>query len=434
VRRSWIWIAVLVALSAVVWWMTRAGGGVSSGAPLVSAQRGVFEITVETQGELQAVESRVVGRQRMNFWSPSQIVQLAPEGTVVEAGDFLVQLDTGEAERQLEQQQNALLNAQAELASTAATQASRMAELESALQNQEYAYEQAKLRHEQMKYEAEIKRREQEIEFKKAELALGEARDRIEAQKVIAEAEHKKAELKVHQAELEVKNAQEALTAMTITAPEPGLVVYRKFRGEKIKVGDSTWPGMELIELPDLSTMQVATRVNEVDVQLVALEQPVEVSVDAIAGARFEGKVTRIANLARKEEGAKVKTFEVQVLLESSDETLRPGMTARCRILTQRLEDVVHVPLDAIFEEDGVNFVRLEGGERREVTLGPRNRDRVVVESGLEGGERIQLKLSELPEGASSGVEKSGPNAAQGAGSSSGGGGGGRGSRQGRSR
>lgn len=369
-------------------------------APLhTSVERGLFEITVETEGEVQAVESRVVGRQRMNFWSPSQIVQLVPEGTMVEAGDFLVQLDTGEAERQLEQQQNALLNAQAELASTRATQSSRMAELKSALQNQEYAYEQAKLRFEQMKYEAEIKRREQEIEFKKAELSLEEARDRIEAQKVIAEAEYKQAELKVRQAQLEVNNAKDAMGGMTITAPEPGLVVYRNFRGDKIKVGDSTWPGMELIELPDLSRMKVGTRINEVDVQLVALEQFVAISVDAIAETEFAGELTRIANLARKEEGAKVKTFEVEVLIGSSDERLRPGMTARCEILVERFEDVVHVPLDAIFEEDGVEFVRMEGGERREVSLGPHNRDRVVIESGLDGGESIQLRASELPEG-----------------------------------
>ena len=65
--------------------------------------------------------------------------------------------------------------------------------------------------------------------------------------------------------------------------------VYRKFRGDKIKVGDSTWPGMELIELPDLSQMKVGTRVNEVDVQLVELENSI---VDTWAMLRDQGELT----------------------------------------------------------------------------------------------------------------------------------------------
>ena len=364
------------------------------------ARRGELVIDVATVGQVEAVKSRSVSRQRTSFsWDAVQIAQMAPEGSVVAQGDFLVQLDQSTTSQQLEQVENSLLNARAELARRRAEIDQRLAELESARLNQEYGYEQTRLRYDLMTFEAEVRRREQELELKKAELSLREAGDRLAAQRIIAEAELAKAQYDVRNAEMQVAQAREALASLTITAPEPGLVVYKTFRGGKIKVGDQVWPGMELIDLPDLSSMQVRTRVNEIDVRRVAVDQEVAVAVDALAGREFRGRVTRIATLARAEGEAKVKVFDVDVLVEGDAGDLRPGMTAQCRIIVARLQDVVTVPLEAVFERDGGSVVFAVDGRvaARPVVLGERNDDFVVIESGLEAGATVSLRDPQQP-------------------------------------
>jgi len=89
--------------------------------------------------------------------------------------------------------------------------------------------------------------------------------------------------------------------------------------------------------------MQVRTRVNEVDVRQVAVDQEVVVRVDALDGQEIPGKVSRIATLARTEGEAKVKVFDVDVLLTGPAGDLRPGMTAQCRIIVSRLADFVEI-------------------------------------------------------------------------------------------
>lgn len=398
-RRTWVVVALVAGAAALVavWGGARRSGETPATA---AARRGEFVVDIATTGQIEALRSRNVSRRRIGrSWNASQIVQLAPEGSVVKEGDFLVQLDMAETTQQLEEAKNALQNARAELARQTAESDSRLAELESAVLSQQYSHEQSKLRTEAMKFEAEVRRREQELELRKSELSLQEARDRLAAQHVIAAAEHEKAEFSVRQAQLLVSQAEEALAALTITAPEPGLVVYKSYRQGKVKVGDQVWPGMDLIELPDLAQMQVRTRVNEVDVRQVAVDQEVVVRVDALDGREIPGKVTRIATLARTEGEAKVKVFDVDVLLTGPAEELRPGMTAQCRIIVARLADVVSVPLEAVFERDGqsVVFVVPGSGKPVPVTVGARSDDFVEIVTGLAGGEVVALSDPEKP-------------------------------------
>lgn len=365
-------------------------------------ERGEFVIDIETTGDLRAVNSRAVSRPRRGGWR-SQIVSLAPEGSVVAEGDFLVQFDTAEATRDLEEKRNSLANAEAELASERATTTSSLAELESALQNREISYEQAKIRFDQMKYEAEIRRREQELELRKAELALQESRDKIESQRVVQAANLRKAELAVEQAKQEVAEQEKVLAALTLTAPTAGLVVYKEVWGPsgeaKVKVGDTPWPGQDIIEIPDLSQMMVQTKVNEVDIHRVSEGLEVEVTIDALADTTFTGKITSVATLAKREGNSEVKSFAVEVEVVGSDPRLRPGMTATCRIVVERVADAVYIPLESVFEEEGRTICYVVDGasQARDIVLGARNADHVIVQEGVSAGERVSLRDPNVP-------------------------------------
>jgi len=386
-RRPWLLLPLLLAACA------------TPELESVPVECGEFVIDIHTRGEVRAVEFREVSKPRKGGWSRSQIVQMAPEGSVVEEGDFLIQFDTAEAERDLAEKENELKDARANLATERATAASRMAELRSQLQNQEFSHEQARIKFEQMQYEAEIRQREQELELKKAELALQEAQEKIESQRIVDEANLRKAQLAVTQAEAELTKQQEVLESLTVTAPIAGLVVYKEIWNQgggraKVKVGDTPWAGMPLIEIPDLDEMMVQTKVNETDINRVGKGQRVSITVDALPDTTFSGEVTNIATLAKREGDSDVKNFDVEVRVEGTDPRLRPGMTAQCRVETARHPDVCWIPLEAVFEDEGETICWVVDGtaDRRVIQLGPRNDDFVVVESGLEPDERVSLR------------------------------------------
>ena len=213
-----------------------------------------------------------------------------------------------------------------------------------------------------------------------------------------------KAELAVRQAELELRESQQALEKLTLRAPRGGLVVYREIWGgsgmKKVQIGDTPWPGMPVVGIPDLSVMQAKTIVNEVDISKVEQDQNVIITVDALEGATYYGKITRLAALARREESTNVKVFDVEVTIDSTDGALRPGMTSECRLIIDRIPDAVSVPLQSVFQKDGKTLVYVmgAGGARaREVVVGPKSSDRIVIEEGLEAGEHVCLRDPTVP-------------------------------------
>ncbi len=397
-RRALVVSAAVAVLLLAMWWTL---GSSSPDIATVPAERGEFIVSISSKGELKALHSQSVSVPR-SIRSTVQIIAMAPEGSMVKKGDFLVQFDPTQARQKVEEKQNALDNALAELESRKAEIASTMAQLQSQLKTQQYSYEQARLRYEQMKYEAEARRREQEINLKKAELALKQAEEKIEAQKRINAADLEKAKLQVQRARLELQQAQRDLKSLTLVAPMDGLVVYKEIWGPsgiaKVKVGDTPWRGQELIEIPDLSQMQVKTSVNEVDVSRVSVGQQCIIHLDALPEPVFYGKVTQIATLATRKRNSNVKEFEVMVLIDGSDPRLKPGMSATVEIITDRLENAVFVPLEAVFEKEGKTIVYLADSHKPvEVKVGPKNQTSVVIESGLEPGQRICLRDPTLP-------------------------------------
>jgi HlyD family secretion protein len=366
----------------------------------VPAMKGEFVIDLNTRGEVDALNSTSVSvpggmRRRMSL----QIVDMAPEGIIVKKGDFLFQLDKSESQQRVDEQSDNLANARAELESEKANIASNMAQIQSDLEREKYSHEQAKLNLKMMEYEAEIKKQEYDLLMKKAEVALAQAEEKIKSQLIIDKATLMKAELKVRQAEAEVREAKTALDALSVTSPIDGLVVYQEIWSgngmKKIQVGDSPWWGMPIIKIPDLAVMQAKTTVNEVDISGVRPGQNSVVTVDALEGKTYYGKITRVASLARRERKTNAKVFDVEVTVDSTDGRLRPGMTCQCRLITGRIPDAVYVPIQSVFQKEDTTVVYVMGGhgpKKRKVRVGARSSNYVVVEKGLDPEEKVCLR------------------------------------------
>ena len=199
--------------------------------------------------------------------------------------------------------------------------------------------------------------------------------------------------------------AKELLARTVIAAPGPGFVVYRETsyvgaESHKPRVGDSVYTNQPLILLPDVTTMIVESKIREVDIHKIKVGQDVQVTVGAYPEPVHTGKVDFIGTLAATDPRTKsaAKYFSLRVLLDGTDERLRPGMTARIDILVGRVEDKLTVPVSAVFRE-GASTVcyRVEGRRavRCEVQTGASDEQTVVIESGLSENDRVLLRKPE---------------------------------------
>jgi HlyD family secretion protein len=106
----------------------------------------------------------------------------------------------------------------------------------------------------------------------------------------------------------------------------------------------------------------------------------------------YQGLVAKKGTLARrKEPGSKINVFDVEIDILDKDEKLKPGMSASARVIINRLDDVISVPLEAVFEREGETIVYLENKEAVPVEVGRRNDMAVEILSGLEAGKRVCL-------------------------------------------
>jgi len=400
-RRTLLMIAggIIVLLILLAWIVPK-----SVNIATAEVIRGEFIIDLGIRGEIDAMNSTNISVPRMGHRMSLQIVEMAEEGAIVKKGDFLIQLDTSEAVQKVEEGKDELANARAQLESEKATIASNMAQLESQLESEGYSYEQAELSLKMMQFEAEAKKQEYQLNMKKAEVALAQAKEKIKSQSIIDRATIMKADMNVRQAAIELKEAEERLDKLTLRAPIDGLVVYKEIWSgsglKKVQVGDTPWMGMPVIGIPDLSVMQAKMTVNEADISKLEKGLNALITVDALEGKAYYGKITRVAALARREESTNVKVFDVEVTLDSTDGELRPGMTCGCQIITGRIQDAMSIPLQAVFQMEDTTVVYVMGSrsaKMREVMIGDNSMDRIVIMSGLEEGELVCLRDPTIP-------------------------------------
>jgi multidrug efflux pump subunit AcrA (membrane-fusion protein) len=204
----------------------------------------------------------------------------------------------------------------------------------------------------------------------------------------------------VVEASARLQALQEVIDACSLYARRPGLVVHEEFLmanpRRKVRVGDRVTQSQGLVTIPEVERMLVEASVNEADVHRVATGQPAAIRLDAFPDLRLTGKVARVGTLARVsiERPFEEKRFDLIVEVDRSDAELRPEMTARVDVLVGDRKDVLLMPVNAVFDRQGVlvaHRVGLLGVETRQVELGDANELEVEVKAGLERGARGAL-------------------------------------------
>jgi len=165
--------------------------------------------------------------------------------------------------------------------------------------------------------------------------------------------------------------------------------------GEMITSGTSTFGGgTVLMKLADLSRMIVKAKINEVNIPRVAVNQEVDIRLDALPGQQFKGRVTAIAAQGVKEEN--IVTYDVTIAIADSNSALKPMLTANVDIVTKRLDDVLTIPLEVLQVKNGDDVVEvLTNGtpKSRKVRVAFRTETQAVITKGLQEHDQVVIPV-----------------------------------------
>ena len=231
----------------------------------------------------------------------------------------------------------------------------------------------------------------------------------LEARDLISDSDVETARVALAQAENDLRTARERLRLMEesgvrategeqsarISAPSPGVVILRGVEeGETVMGGTSVFGGgTELFTIADLSTLLVKAAVNEVDIGKVENGDTVAITVDAFPDDTATGVVRLVPPAARQQD--RIRVFDVEIEVLAGAHILRPGMTANVRIAGPSRDDVVRIPVEAVFFIEGSPIVyKVASGEteRTSVTLGLSDLSYVEILDGLEEGDSVALE------------------------------------------
>jgi len=240
--------------------------------------------------------------------------------------------------------------------------------------------------------------------------------EQAESQYKVAKAEKESAEFSVKSSEASLKEANENLIKTTVYAPMTGTISRLAVElGERV-IGANMMTGTEVLRVADLNRMEVVVDVNENDIIRVKPGDTATVEVDAYLDRDFTGVVTEIANSANTlgSTSDQVTNFEVRILIlkesyedlttEKNPSPFRPGMSASVDIFTNRKNDILTVPIqavttrtdttrtDAAASEEIRTLVFVSDGARalaRDVTTGIQDNVNIEILSGLTEGEEV---------------------------------------------
>jgi HlyD family secretion protein len=193
------------------------------------------------------------------------------------------------------------------------------------------------------------------------------------------------------------------IDACSIVAPSDGLVVYandptRAFMSNtpQVEEGAQVRERQKIFSLPDISKMQVNTKVHESHIKNVKPGMKAKIRVDAFSNDLLDGEVTDVAALPDTASmfSSDIKVYTTKVRIDSTLTGLRPGMNAEVTILVNQLDKVLTVPVMAVLEFGGKDYVTKKVDGRfvqSPIELGLSNEKFVEVKKGAKEGELVAM-------------------------------------------
>lgn len=371
----------------------RVSGSTAAGDDAASVTRRTVEDVFLLTGELAAVRSQELTVPRLES-GRAQLKWLIEDGAEVEAGDTVAEIDNTQVAQALEDRRLRLAQAQIQIdgreSSLGAEASQRRFDVERTQTEAEKARIEAavpvELRSRKEWHEKQQALRKAETDARKAQLAMRAFEDSSKADVEVMRIARDKADR-------EVRVAEESLQQLSLVAPKKGIAILGRSQQEDraLQVGDNVWPGMRVVSIPDLETMEVIAFLPEVDDGRVAVGQEVRVFLETDLARGFRGKVEKVASVAQDARYA--GGFRVHVSLDDTDpEVMRPGLSARVEVVRRVFKDALLVPRKALVRKGSELHVRQSDGSSKAIRVTACLPLECVVETGLSEGDRVALR------------------------------------------
>jgi HlyD family secretion protein len=397
--------ALLIAvLSGGAWAAYRYTNTTTVEVPVAVVRKGEFVISVKTRGEIRSINSVILTAPQV---PDPKIVRLAESGKPVRKGDVVVEFDAAQQEQFYLDRNTSVRTVDSEIVQTKASHRI-VDEMDGMnLMTSEYNVERAKLDASKAEVVSEIEGKKSRIDVGVTEGELDQVKATIRAHKIGQEADLERLQQKKDKTLRDLERAKGYLSRMVIRAPIDGIVnILPNFRAQgsfgstppPFKEGDPAWTGAAIAEIPDLSSMRIELKLDEVDRGRLKLGQVVRIRVDAIPEKEFLADldwISPIAAIQWRGMGLTDKTFPAQATLRQVDPRLRPGMSGSAEILIETQKDALLIPARASFMDKGQPAVYVQRGtnfEIRHIKAGKRNENDLVVLEGLREGEQVALE------------------------------------------
>jgi len=370
----------------------------STNLPMAPARKGDFSVIVRCRGELKARLSRQLNAP-VNV-PDLRIVWAAPPSSPVKAGDVVIKFDPSSAQQQLQEKEAALRQAQATLDQEVAQARITGEQDKLDLATSTYQAEKARLEASKQEIVSALQGEENKIDLSLAE----------EDMKVKAAAAHLHAasdaaktasltRLRDH-AQADVDLTKHRLAQMELQAPLSGIIVYLPnysqgwMNAKPFQVGDQAWPGASLAEIPDLNTLEMEGKIEEIDRGRISLGDPSRVRIDALPELTLPAKLSSLSPLTEQTfEWPPSSSFRGFSAIQKPDSRLRPGMNGSMDIEIKKIPSAISVPSKALFTRNGkaVVFVNGKAGYHTvEVEILARNPDEIAIK-GIDPGVMVAL-------------------------------------------
>ncbi len=371
--------------------------------PVATSKKGEFLVLVRCRGELRARRSEQI--EAPLDVADLQIVWAAPGGSPVKKDQPIIRFDPSRTQQDIKEKQAALQQAQSTLDQAIAQ--ARITEDQDALDlaTAKYNVEKARLEASKQAIMSALSGEESMIDLSLAE-------EKLKVQETATNTHRKSNEQKTASlergrdtAKRQVDLAQYQLTLMELKSPLDGVINYMPnysqgwMNAQPFKVGDHAVPGGVLAEIPDLNTLEMESKVDEVDRGRIAIGGTVLVHVDAFPETVVTATIASITPLTEESfnEWPPTRSFRAYAKLEKPDARMRPGMNAGGDVVESRIPNAVSVPAKALFTINGNPAVYVKTNGQyipTPVRVKAKNPDEVAVE-GIDGG--VTVALAEPP-------------------------------------
>jgi HlyD family secretion protein len=392
-----------------------------SPVPTVRVARGSLALDVYMTGELRA-------SRQMNVVAPAvggtlRILRMVETGTAVKTGDVVMEFDPAEQQYLLEQARSELAEAEQEIIKRQADVAVQRAQDKVQLLTAQFDVRRAEL---DALVEADLisanDYRIRQVSLDEAKQKLAQVQQDVTSRAATSEASLALVQERRAKARVAADRAEQSIGSLEVTAPMDGLVVVREnrdaaggffFTGMTLppyRTGDNVYAGRPIVDVFDVTGMEIKAKVNEQERDNVAVGQAAIVQSDAVPGTPLTAKVTSVAGLAsgRFDFGpvsGPARQFDTTLQLEGTDPRLRPGTSVRVVVQGRRIDDVLVLPRQAVFDKDGKPATRVrsrDGFEVRQIKVLYRTESRVAIEGLDEGAEVALIDPDRVPLAASS--------------------------------